>query len=67
MTEEALSTIHSIKEHVIVVLFSSPYDLKKLEGVRSILLAFEADEDAQYGVLNILKGNAPAKGHLPIR
>ena len=67
LTEEALSTIHSIKEHVIVVLFSSPYDLKKLEGVRSILLAFEADEDAQYGVLNILKGNAPAKGHLPIR
>lgn len=66
LTKEALSIIESVKEKAIVLLFSSPYELGKLENVRSVLLAFESDEDAQYGVLNILKGNAPAKGHLPI-
>lgn len=66
LTEDALSLIDSMKQKVILCLFTTPYAMKPLEGYRSILLAYENDEDAQLAVLNILKGNAPVKGHSPI-
>lgn len=67
LTPEVVSIIESFGERAIVSLFTTPYVLKELKGNFPILVAYQNDPAAQEAVLNILKGKATAKGHLPIQ
>lgn len=66
LTQEVLAKIASFGDKVILCLFTSPYVLKHFKNQKTILLGYENDPDAQYAVLQVLKGKKAAKGHLPI-
>ncbi len=52
---------------LLICLFGTPYALSLLPSNATILVAFEDDPMATEAVLQILHGNAQAKGRLPVR
>lgn len=66
LTEEALSLIDALSNKAILCLFTTPSVLKHFKNVKTILLAYENDSDAQCAVYQVLTGKAKAKGHLPM-
>lgn len=63
---EALNAIELYRDKAIVCLFATPYALKELKGVKTVLVGYENDPMAQKAVLNVLLGLKEAKGKLPV-
>ncbi len=63
-----ISLMHTLQENtqVIVVLFGSPYLLKGLDQMETLLLAYEADPVAYEVVYEALKGKKNLIGRLPV-
>lgn len=66
LTDEVIEQIEAMGDRAILCFFASPYALKSFTKIKTILLAYENDPDAQRAVLQILQGNEKAKGRLPV-
>lgn len=60
-----ISRLHA-RNRVAVVVFGSPYSLKYFTDVPALLCAYENDDAAQKATADILFGQIPAKGELPV-
>ncbi len=60
-----LDTLTSFKQNIVIVLCASPYALKLLPNLPT-LVAYEDDCDAVQSAMDVLFGNALATGVLPI-
>lgn len=63
---DALRAIELYRDKAIVCLFATPYALKELNGVKTVLVGYENDPMAQKAVFNVLLGLKEAKGKLPV-
>lgn len=63
---EALNALKRYQDKAIVCFFATPYALKELEGVKTLLVGYENDPISQKAVLNVLLGLKEAVGKLPI-
>ncbi len=64
-SEEVMRLIES--DRSIVLLFGTPYALKKFKKRNSILIGYENDSDAQWAVYSVLIGKEKGKGRLPVQ
>lgn len=56
-----------IPQNAIVALFDSPYLLQELPKQASVLLAYEEQEEAKEALVEVLFGQIPALGKLPVK
>ncbi|HNP18661.1 MAG TPA: serine hydrolase [Fulvivirga sp.] len=56
----------SLKTNVILCSFINPYKLREFYGVSSLVVAYNADEEYQKVVPQIIFGSLPALGKLPV-
>lgn len=69
ISDAALRSIEAIQasgKSVVVVLFGSPYSIKLLPNVATIVVAYEDDRDAQEAAARVIVGECQARGTLPI-
>jgi len=69
VTEGNRNLIARLKNHcknTALVLFGSPYSLKWFEDVPAIVVAYEDDEDAQKGTVEVLTGAHNPTAKLPV-
>lgn len=66
LTDEVLRKIGAFSDRAILCLFISPYTLNRFENFKTVLVGYENDPNAQYALLDVLKGKKRARGRLPV-
>lgn len=61
-----ISSLQEVGKSVVLVLFGTPYSVELFSTVRTILLAYEPEIDAQKAAAQVLLGEISARGKLPV-
>jgi hypothetical protein len=65
---EIQEPLHLLSQHphVVCVLFGTPYSLAKIPLFDGLIMAYENEREAQEAAAEVLLGQLPPRGHLPV-
>ncbi len=69
ITQEALSFLQDIQKldkNVVLIIFGSPYSLRHFYNIPTVIVAYEAEPEAQLAAKKVIFGELKATGKLPI-
>lgn len=70
ITDDVKSTLQELENNniqIILVTFTSPYELTKLPKTSDLIIAYEPEDEAQIAAAEVILGTLEAKGTLPVK